>query len=160
MLNGKTWELVSTEEIQEWRERGKTIVTCKNCGKSKIVPPSQKDRKHCGNVCRKIVISQRKSNCPDCGVKISDETAYRTSGGCLDKYCKDCRCKINAKNKTKWLATLDKPEPVYRRGEGRSRGKLDNWTADMLQNPHYFSDIFHVPATPENIAREAQRLGM
>jgi hypothetical protein len=158
MINNKTWELAGAEEIQAVRERGKCVITCDTCGKSKIVSPSQTDRKHCSPECRAISIAKRKEFCatPGCDVKITKASAYARSNGSLDNYCKKCRTRINSKPKIK----AKKQAAITCRGEGRPRGKLNNWTAAMLKHPFYFADIFHKPATPENVAREAARLGM
>jgi hypothetical protein len=139
-------------------------IICLNCGKHKHVAPCHAEQKCCSRECsREFKVKQRGDLCatPGCGVKITEETAYKTSGGTLNRYCKKCSIKRN--NELKLLRTggAKKVKGDYQcKGDGRSRGKADKWTADMLQNPYYFSDIFHKPATPENIAREAARLGL
>lgn len=40
------------------------------------------------------------------------------------------------------------------------KDKLSAWCKRMMDNPHYFQDIFHTPATLENIKKAAKIYGM
>jgi hypothetical protein len=139
-------------------------IICENCGKSKHVAPCHKDQKCCSIKCsREFKVKQRGDSCatPGCGVIISDQTAYKTSGGTLNRYCKKCSIKRNNELKLSRNGGIEKIKRDFQcKGDGRERGKADRWASDMLQNPFYFADIFHKPATPENVAREAARLGI
>ena len=78
-----------------------------------------------------------------------------------DFYAKDTKlglssiCKAaTAERKAQWYQdnVIKKTEP--------SKDKLSAWAKRMLKNPHYFQDIFHRPATLENIKKQAKIYGM
>ena len=98
------------------------------------------------------VVSPKIKYCKKCGLQLNSENAKlilrknnRAGGYMLDVYCYSCRC---AKQKT-----FNARRPIVAH-------QPKTWQSRMLENPVYFADIFHKPATPENIAAEAQKLGM
>ena len=99
--------------------------------------------------------------CKNCGIEKTTENTklVEIAGGNsyrLDSVCCQCR----KAEQQKWnnirvqgLYLAKKPNRV-------NRVTSTGWRKRMELNPYYFSGIFHKPATPENIEREAQRLGM
>ena len=76
-------------------------------------------------------------------------------------YAKDTKlglssiCKAaTAERKAQWYQ-----DNVIKKTEPR-KDRISPWAKRMLNNPHYFQDIFHRPATLENIKKEAQKYGM
>lgn len=78
-----------------------------------------------------------------------------------DFYAKDTKlglsslCKVaTAERKAQWYQdnVIKKTEP--------GKDRLSPWVKRMLNEPHYFSSAFRVPATLENIKKEAQKYGM
>jgi hypothetical protein len=100
-------------------------------------------------------------HCKNCGTEETPENTMLVeiaggNGYRLDSVCHQCR---NAEQQKK-NSTKIKRLPVAKKPNGENRVTSISWRKRMELNPHYFSEIFHKPATPENIEREAQKLGM
>jgi hypothetical protein len=100
-------------------------------------------------------------HCKNCGTEETPENTMlvkRASGNGyrLDSVCHQCRKADQQKKNSIRVKGL----PVTKRPNSEIRVTSISWRKRMELNPHYFSEIFHKPATPENIKREAQKLGM
>jgi len=152
-------------------------IKCLNCGKE------TKNRKFCCQECNHEYTKKRKEFCPDCGAKLTIETAYSrgNNGLWLDNYCKPCRIKRNneayKKRREKIGREYQDTEKGKRIAEGLNKKHTANericaddgndhsaskskWVKRMLNNPVIFADTFHVPATEANVVAQADRLGI
>lgn len=141
--------------------------TCKTCGVEKPLDNDNfqqgKGGKYFSHECKLCRGAGRRKNpprtpdskkyCNKCGCEINTENAYRRKKG-IDVMCKPCRL-FDTKTRR-----FKKAEDYYlrERADDRLRDQPVYYKRYMRENPFYFSDVWEVPATRENIERAANQL--
>jgi hypothetical protein len=151
MGSRRKWVLVGSEE-----ERAE-VKKCESCKQEKNFEQIAFDKEKL----KRLEKSINERYCKNCGIEKTPENTMlvkRASGNGyrLDSVCYQCRKAEQQKRNS----TMVNGSYVAKKSNSTNRVNSPSWRKRMELNPHYFSEIFHKPATPENIEREAQKLGM